>query len=138
MIDRESRDTLAEALRQYTSGRITNYNLDEINIRFSDNGVHAVKQAAWGLYDDLHKHKAIEDYYLDTSDKHEIARWILFLQTNNEYLWEPFTIKDGLLSLITLGYYSKKFYDKIDNTIWPFKTPADLDKALQNPNLLKP
>lgn len=136
MIDRESRDKLAEALRQYTSGRITNDNLYEIDIKLSDNGVHAVNQAAWGLYDDFHEHKAVGDYYLDTSAKHEIARWILFLQTNNEYLWEPFTLKDTLLSFITLGYYSKKFYKKIDDTIWPFNTQADLDKALQNPNLL--
>jgi hypothetical protein len=36
MIDRISRDKLAETLRQYTSGRITNDTLDDLKINNED------------------------------------------------------------------------------------------------------
>ncbi len=39
MLDRISRDKLAETLRQYVSGRIKNYTLDDLNINNEDFGV---------------------------------------------------------------------------------------------------
>ena len=52
MIDRPSRNKLATAIRQYVSGRITNDNLDDIEIDWRDSGALAVKERAWSLYDD--------------------------------------------------------------------------------------
>jgi len=39
MIDRISRDRLAETLRQYVSGRVTNDTLDDLKINNEDYGV---------------------------------------------------------------------------------------------------
>jgi len=69
MVDRLSRDKLAEALRQYVSGRITNDTLDDIKVDKKDHGAVAVKEAAWYLYDDLHEHKAMDNFYIDKKDR---------------------------------------------------------------------
>ncbi len=39
MIDRTSRDKLAETLRQYASGRVTNYTLDDLQIDNKDHNL---------------------------------------------------------------------------------------------------
>ena len=62
MIHRESRDRLAEALRHYVSGQITNFKLDTVKIDKRDRGAYAVSEATWGLYDDMSKHKATGHY----------------------------------------------------------------------------
>lgn len=56
MIHRDSRNRLAEALRHYVSGRITNDELDDVEVDWRDRGAVAVKQMAWQLYDDLRTH----------------------------------------------------------------------------------
>ena len=56
MIDRDSRNRLAEAFRQYASGRITNDDLDAVAVDWRDKGAAAVKLQAWSLYSDLKKH----------------------------------------------------------------------------------
>ncbi len=71
MIDRPSRDKLAEALRQYVSGRITNDTLDDIKVDERDNGAVAVKEA---VYNDLHEHKAVDGFYIDKKDQRKLIR----------------------------------------------------------------
>ena len=56
MIHRESRDRLAEALRQYVSGRITNDDLDSVDVDWRDRGAIAIQCMAWQLYDDMRTH----------------------------------------------------------------------------------
>ncbi|MGZ4963255.1 MAG: hypothetical protein ACXWJB_13830 [Limisphaerales bacterium] len=53
MIHRASRDKLATALRQYVSGRITNDDLDDIDVDWRDRAAVAVKERSWSLYDDI-------------------------------------------------------------------------------------
>ncbi|MDR2690346.1 MAG: hypothetical protein LBB76_11400 [Azoarcus sp.] len=96
MIDRESRDALAQALRHYVAGLITNDDLDDIVVTVlcdarSDRGVVAVAEMAWTLYDDLHKHRATGKHALDKEGRHEVARWIAFLYSDEEYFWPEFS-----------------------------------------------
>jgi hypothetical protein len=139
MIDRPSRDKLAEALRQYVSGRITNDTLDDIKVDERDNGAVAVKEAAWYLYDDLHEHKAVDGFYIDKKDRKEIARWIVFLQSDEEYIWPKMSILDFILSMLTFGLYRKiqlNRWKKIgDLSVWPFGSENELRKATAKPKL---
>ena len=140
MIDRTSRDKLAEALRQYVSGRITNDTLDDIEVDKRDHGAVAVKQTAWYLYDDLHEHKAVGNFYIDKKDRKEIARWIVFLQSDEEYIWPKMSILDFILSMLTFGLYRKvlqKRWEKSgDLSSWPFGSKDDLSKSAALPKLL--
>jgi hypothetical protein len=65
VIHRDSRDRLAEALRRYASGHISNDELDEVEVDWRDRGAVAVKGMAWRLYDDTREH-----YVEDTLPRH--------------------------------------------------------------------
>lgn len=140
MVDRSSRDKLTEALRQYVSERITNDTLDDIKVDKRDHGVVAVKDAAWHLYDDLHEHKAVESFYIDNKGRKEIARWIVFLQSDEEYIWPKMNIIDLILSILTFGIYRKRQLNRWkkvgDLSVWPFGSKNDLKKAIAKPKLL--
>jgi hypothetical protein len=95
MIDRVSRDALAQALRHYVAGLITNDDLDDvITMRGPDRGVVAVSEMAWTLYDDMVEHRATGEHALDKEGRHEIVRWIAFLYSNEEYSWPEFSFRE--------------------------------------------
>ena len=137
MIDRDSRDKLAEALRQYASGRITNYALDDLQVNNQDQGVEAIRRAAWFLYDDLHQHKAVDNYKLDKENKHKISQCIVFLQSDEEYLWTIPSIRQILITIFTFGLYKQdSLIDKDgDEDAWPFFKNEDLKNAQGKPKL---
>lgn len=140
MIDRTSRDKLAEALRQYASGRITNYAFDDIDVDKRDLGAVEVKHAVWHLYDDLYEHKAVNNFYINKNARKEIARWIVFLQSDKEYIWPKMSVIDMLLSVLTFGFYGKllqKQWGKMgDSDAWPFIDKNELNKVISKPKLL--
>ena len=91
MIHRESRNRLAEALRHYAAGRITNDDLDSVEIDWRDRGAIAVNEMAWGLYDDHDVHKATGRYQLDRDARRAISKWIVFLHSDCEYIWPEYS-----------------------------------------------
>jgi len=86
MISRDSRNNLALALRQYASRIATNDDLDSVTVDRRDRGAVAIKDAAWFLYDDLYTHKATGRNTLDSEQKNGIARCVLFLHSDEEYV----------------------------------------------------
>ncbi|WP_292657881.1 hypothetical protein [Nitratifractor sp.] len=136
MIDRISRDKLAETLRQYVSGRVTNDALDNLEINTKDDGVIAIKDAAWFLYDDLYQHKAIGKHRIEKDNRHEVSKWIIFLQSDEEYLWPRPTTFQKLFSILTLGFYKVNNSNKGEKEAWPFFTMESLENALKKPKLL--
>lgn len=88
MIDRAGRDRIALALRRYAGKRITNDDLEEAAFAdWRDRGAQAVAQLAWNLYSDHEQHRATGRHALDDSVRSDIARWIVFLHSDQEYLW---------------------------------------------------
>jgi hypothetical protein len=69
VIHRDSRDRLAEALRRYVCGDISNDELDEVEVDWRDRGAVAVKEMAWRLYDDTREH-----YVEDALPRHSEGR----------------------------------------------------------------
>ena len=146
MIDRTSRDRLATALRLYVSGRITNDDLDDIDVDWRDRGAVAIKERAWCLYDDNYQHRAVGKHYLARPARDEIGRWILFLHSDHEYTWPQFSffqIVNWPLNFLTLGWWGRRKQERFDEfmaagdfSVWPFVTRQDYDSALRNPKYL--
>src|SRR4051794_20846812 len=105
MIDRNARRELAELLMHLTSGRMTNFRFeDSLTFRSLDPAIHQIcRQGAWGLYSDLKEYRLSGKYRLGSAAKHEVARRILFLQTDLDYQWPIISRWLELFALLTFG-----------------------------------
>ena len=98
-------------------------------------------EGAWFLYDDLHEHWLTGNYKLSSSDRKNVARWILFLENDLEYEWPvlPTVVRLALLplNLVSFGlagrfvqrYASRGGYPEV----WPFRRWSDYEVALKEP-----
>ena len=148
-MNRNHRNILAENLRHYLSGTITNFEfMDRIEpiYRTNDKGVRAIESEFWFCYDDLREHKNIGKNKLTEETESHIKRFILFLKSDNEYEWKdpkfPNPIK-WLMNLFTFGTYSKKEKEiEMKNTeigdqkIWPFFRKTELEKEISEPKYM--
>lgn len=169
MVDKERRKKLAYHLRHLSIGLITNdefedYITDDVTFGWLPEQYYRAKEAklddaiirpmlelSWCLYSDLKEHKLKGQYKLDEKQLKDIARFILFLHSNNEYEWpyiDPmnplirFSFKDIILSVITLG---KHYKDKVsereneyiemqkvgDYEFWPFISKEQYNEQLK-------
>jgi len=146
MIDRESRYRLAVALRRYVAGLITNDDLDDIQVDWRDRGAVHVKEMSWLLYSDITQHYAKGRHALPKDAKREVARWIAFLYTDQEYLWPEYSfiqIVNWPMNLLTFGWWERwkkrkweEFLEASDYSVWPFCNRIDLEKAVSRPKLM--
>lgn len=149
MIDREGRDRLALALRRYAIGRIDSDTMDGQWPDWRDRGARAVHQMQWNLYSDGDG-RAVGRAALGWSTRREIARWILFLRTDQEYLWPEhrLDVPDligalarlvwpfGRRRFLNLGTFqthwnrrTEQFLEAGDPAVWPFINRAAYDEA---------
>lgn len=156
MIDRRRRDQFAEVLRHFASGLLTN---DEYEKRVEsifegmgpkqheDLALWAVYDNVWFLYDDMRTHRLIGGHALTPQGRTEVARWIMFLYTDQEYKW-PFTrflsFSSCLFRIATLGLWdlimgarwARQLATLGDWDVWPFLTSQVYEEARQKPRLL--
>src|SRR5262245_1910620 len=112
MIDREARRQVSELLRHLVSGQITN---DEFEDRLPkgsrDRAVTQISSQAWFLYSDLWEHRLVGTQRLNAEARTNVARTVLFLQSDREFEWPEWPIGSRLLSalfrLLTLGMFSR-------------------------------
>lgn len=126
------------ALRRYVSCRITNDDLDDVDVDWRDRGAVAVKQMAWSLYDDMSQHYAKGRHALRGNVRKEIARWILFLRSDLEYLWPEYSfmqVTAPMANIFTFGWYKRRkdqrleeFKQAGDFDYWPFISKGDFDE----------
>ncbi len=143
MIDRFSRDRLALALRRYVSGHIHNDELDCVEVDWRDRGAVAVQQMAWRLYDDFEQHYATGKHQIRRDARREIARWIVFLQSDIEYLWPEYSfiqIINWPMNLLTFGWWERHkgriwndFCETGDFSSWPFQNAKEVSCAAATP-----
>jgi hypothetical protein len=146
MICEKSRDRLALALRRYAAGRISNDDLDSVEVDWRDRGAVAVKQMAWRLYDDTTYHFAKGRHAINRDGRRIVAKWIVFLQGDTEYLWPDYSfiqIINRPLNLLTFGWWEKRknarrkeFEQAGDFSAWPFIAMTELNDAVQSPRYL--
>jgi hypothetical protein len=134
---------MALALRRYVAGRISNDDLDRVDVDWRDRGTVAVKQMAWRLYSDTRNHYAIGKHAITDDGKGIIARWVVFLHTDSEYLWPEYSfiqIVNWPLDLLTFGWWErrknlrrKQFEEAGDFSVWPFIHVTDSARAARRP-----
>lgn len=146
MIDRGARNELAVLVRRLIACRITNFEFDESVPGSDDPAVQAVRAMAWSLYDDLEVHRLDGRRRLSKPDRRVVARWILFLYSDEEYSWpdyDLFRIYNWPMNLLTFGWWERKKADEWsrfkaagDFEVWPFMIRSPFEAALSNPTLL--
>jgi hypothetical protein len=146
VIHRESRDRLAQALRQYVSGHLSNDELDDVEVDWRDRGAVAVKEMAWGLYDDTRHHYVEGRSPRGSVGRKTVARWIAFLHSCEEYIWPEYSflqIVNWPMNLLTFGWWERmkrrkweQFLEAGDLDVWPFCRREDLEAAIRKPKLL--
>ncbi|GAA0746948.1 hypothetical protein [Gaetbulibacter jejuensis] len=148
-MNRNQRNILAENLRHYLSGTITNFefmNRIEPIYPTDDKGIRAIESEFWFYYDDLREHRNLGKHKLTDETEKYIKRFILFLKSDNEYEWKdqkfPNPIK-WFLNLITFGIYSKYSDEKEleniedgDERVWPFFRQSEFEKEINEPKYL--
>lgn len=137
---------MAVLVRRLIACRITNDDFDEAIPSSDDPAIIAVHGMAWALYSDMKTHYLDGKYRIHKEGRREIARWILYLYSNEEYAWLAysfFQIYNWPLNLLTLGWWEKWKEAKLnrlkkagDFDVWPFKSRASFESALNNPRLL--
>jgi hypothetical protein len=137
---------LAEAIRQYVSGRITNDDLDSVWVDWRDRGAVAVQEMAWQLYSDNCQHYVEDDIPSHSKDRRTVARWIVFLHSNKEYIWPEYSfmqIVNWPMNLLTFGWWERwkerkwsEFLEAGDFEVWPFSSRSELEEVAKRPKLL--
>lgn len=166
------RRAYAELLRQFMSGRMTNFEYEnrfnKLESRFGpDDTVWAVYLRVWECYCDLRKHRMTDPgRRLPPEMRLEIARWIVFLHTDQAGLVPPSPSMSSWKAVLWLLEISAMLVSAVmqplsillwplkiwvvtrlagseptnipppDTAIWPFRTPDDYYAALGQPRLL--
>jgi hypothetical protein len=146
MIDRVARDEMTVLVRRLVACRITNDDFEESVPHSDDPAIRAVHGAAWRLYSDLETRRLDGPHRVPKVFRREIARWILFLNSNEEYAWpkyDLFQIYNWPLNLLTFGWWerrkerrSNRFMAAGDFDVWPFMSRTSFENAARNPVLL--
>lgn len=146
MVDRDSRTAFAALLRRLMIGQVTGDEfecaVDELGS--SDPGIRAVRTQAWACYTEG---EPVERDFA-RAVRLDIARSILFLQSDAEYLWPPypggdFPIYNWLFNICTLGWWERRKADRLreweqhgDFAVWPFHSRSDYEAACARPRFL--
>jgi hypothetical protein len=145
VIDRNSRNRLAEGIRHLAAGTITNVEFEErVSYSSADPAVHAVFLGGpWFFYHDLTRYRLKGKDRLSPAVRREAARWILFLKTDLPYEWP--VERRGLVgslvwvfvNLLTVGLFARRaqrrFAQSGDIAVWPFVRRSDYEATLARP-----
>jgi hypothetical protein len=143
MIDRLARNQLAEAIRALVSGKISNDEFERgVPLRSADPAVwHLYFDGAWFLYSDLWEYRLGNPHRLSRQGKTEVARWVLFLKTDQPFEWpQPSGLERALLfvgGLLTFGvvinFARRKYQASGKWSVWPFISQRAYEDALKSP-----
>lgn len=152
MIDRVSRDKLALVIRRFATGKITNFEFENAMFKINqnhrdsaicqDNAIECIVDYMWRFYDDLREYKAINRDKFNKDVKKHIAKIILFLQSDFEYVYPKSSSLTGFLNILSFGIYgyfiNKKFEKAGDMDYYPFRHRDDFDTSLKFVKFLNP
>ncbi|MBK8096749.1 MAG: hypothetical protein IPK26_06560 [Planctomycetes bacterium] len=146
MVDRDSRRACAQLLRRLMRGEMEGeefeFAVDQLGS--ADPGIRAIKTQAWACYSDY----SPVERSVARAVRPEIARSILFLRSDAEYLWPPypsgdFPIYNWLFNILTLGCWERRkanrlreWQDHGDFAVWPFHSRSEFDAACVRPRFL--
>ena len=145
VIDRIARDQAAVLLRRFASDRITSDQfVDEFPVSTTDPTLRAIYGRAWALYDDLKTH------FLGATPplRRELARWIAFLHSDEEYRWPRYQFIQmrlpKLLNWMTGGWFNRRQDERFEDfartgefAVWPFFDSHAYERAIARPRYLR-
>ncbi len=134
MVDREARDQMARSLRHLAIGRITDKQFDAALEPLPFSGKDRIFEAIFK-----------ETYDIKTASRHEVARWILFLQSENDYIWPGMDELSNPFSLIMTASIALILGSVLHNpcigwgiTVAGYAVIADVAVRCCNPKSCKP
>lgn len=144
MIDRSSRDRLAEALRHLLSGQLGNLAFDDLDgpggVTHSDDpALLETFYAVWPAYDDFRSHPL----RLTDGQSLDFKRFILFLHSGAEFEWprRRLGVVDWFWRVADDITGQRFAWWPVtadgDMAVWPFFRRDDYDSALRSPRLLR-
>lgn len=150
VVDRRARDLAAQLLRDFISGKVTNFDFEERCPETHDRAIHAVWDTAWLLYDDFKTHKLTGRHRLDVTTRRQTIRWIVFLHGDLDYRWphlpqpgaDPnIRVEQSVLRRIFAPFGLKRvevdeFLKSGHYPVWPFASVKDYKAAIARPRLL--
>lgn len=149
-VDPVARRIAAQLLRRFIGGRISNDMFEDSEPQTNDRAVRAIWNTMWPFYDDLHEHVLSGKYKLSREDLRLCSRWLMFLHTDQPYVWPDIALAgfdpsqrvqpNVLLRFFSLGALKPEvasaFLAAGDHAYWPFASKADYRTALSAPRLL--
>lgn len=132
---------LARCLRLLATGRITNFEFDDLaSSRSCDVGVEVIRREAWYLYSDLRAYRLRGEDALSREGRREVARWIVFLGTDLAYewpdargIWRWVLLPLNVASLGLAGAAMRWYFARHgDYEVWPFIRNEDFLDAVQS------
>jgi len=149
VVDRAARDAIAELLRHFAAGRITNDQWDTAvrHIKTKDPILDKLWGVMWFCYDDLREHRLTGKYALSREQRRFVARMIVFLYSDLPYEWPrrpAYRWYEVVLTLATLGLVNLNPGPPRHPTarprgkrLWPFFRRIDLEREQSSaPRLL--
>ena len=143
MIDSDARKIVSEAVRHFVSGQITNFEFENKIPSSKDSVISAVEDSLWCFYDDFKEHKINYNWEVPTEIKKMMARWILFLNSKEEYQWPEFSypgirpIEYGFIGKLLRKHKNQEiFMNSGDYFVWPFISRESYENAKKHPVLL--
>lgn len=150
VIDRRARDRASQLLRDFISGKITNFDFESRWPVTQDPSVDAIWDTAWLFYDDFKTHKLTGRHKLDATTKRMIVRWIIFLHGDFDYQWPRLSLAGADPSVrVEQSAWQQLFFPsglkrtKVNEflkaghyPVWPFGSVKDYKAALSKPRFL--
>ena len=107
MIDQRARNRMAELVRHLVAGLITNDEFEDRLPASSDPAIHELFYlGVWTLYSDLSDYRLTGADAIGGEERHEVARYILFLKAGLEYRWPLYpgmTWRQAFADFVTFG-----------------------------------
>jgi len=137
MVNRHAREIAAEALREFTEGRISNREYERRYPRSKDDpALWGIYQNIWFCYSDTSEHTLTGKHALTDEGRVVIGRCLLFLRSDLEFQWPATKLRlfYPLLRLIGLGRMANSRVSKEmsvgDVDVWPFLKKAQYEQAV--------
>lgn len=144
IVDRHARDQAAQILRDFISGKVTNWDFMDSAPGSNDPAIFQVWNAMWYFFSDHVKYRLKGKHRLAPFERREALRFILFLDSDAPYEWpgraNPWAAllndKQGSLAKI-LRRPHRSFHAAGDIGAWPFARRGDMKQALKKPKRLR-
>lgn len=139
MVDRDARDKYSEIVIKFASGQMSNFDFEKKVPLSNDAVIDDIFKTLWCFYDDFKKHHLSGDSALSEEALSHIERWIIFLKSDEEYMWPSNVSCPGFFvpkskytfwdRLFKTDVKEQEFMKAGDYSVWPFIDKASYEKA---------